>query len=388
MFYGMLISTVGSSMIWPFLMIYVRQRVDLPLTQVASLMTINATASLFAAFIAGPITDRVGRKWVMVISLAGNGAVYFFMGNAHSYLSFAILMILSGTFNPLYRVGADAMLADLIPSEKRPDAYALMRLSNNAGIAVGPMIGGFLSSISYSITFFLAGSGMLIYSLLIAFFAQETLPQKFIPPEHVFKTFGGYIQVLRDNQFLSFVGVFILAQMCAVLMWILMPVYANEIYKVSESQYGFIPTTNALMVVFLQVYVTHITKRYRPLPVMALGTFFYTIGVGSVAFSHSFIGFWISIVIMTIGELILMPTASAYVAGLAPPDMRGRYMSIAGLTWSAAAGIGPLMGGYLNDNIAPVATWYGGFVIGIIGIMGFLILSRKEIKAHPAIITY
>jgi MFS family permease len=387
MFYGMLISTIGSSMIWPFLMIYVRQRVDLPLTQAASLMTINATAGIFAAFIAGPITDRVGRKWVMVISLAGNGAVYFFMGNAHSYLNFAILMVMSGTFNPLYRVGADAMLADLIPSENRPDAYALMRLSNNAGIAIGPMIGGFLSSISYSITFFLAGSGMLIYSLLVAFFAQETLPQKSGAPEHVLKSFGGYVQVLRDSQFLSFIGVFVLAQMCAVLIWILMPVYANEIYKVSERLYGFIPTTNALMVVFLQVYVTHITKRYRPLPTMALGTFFYTLGVGSVAFSHSFTGFWISIVIMTIGELILMPTASAYVAGLAPADMRGRYMSIAGLTWSAAAGIGPLMGGYLNDNIAPVATWYGGFVIGIIGIIGFLYLSRKEIKTQPAIIT-
>jgi MFS family permease len=351
MFYGMLISTIGSSMIWPFLMIYVRQRVNMPLTQAASLMTINAAAGLIAAFVAGPITDRIGRKWVMVISLAGNGGVYFFMSTASSYLSFAILMTFSGTFNPLYRVGADAMVADLIPSEKRPDAYALIRLSNNAGIAIGPMIGGFLSSISYSITFFLAGVGMLIYSLLMAFFAVETLPQKSAPSEQLYKSFMGYIHVLRDSKFLPFVGAFILAQMCAVMIWILMPVYANEIYNVSESQYGFIPTTNALMVVFLQVYVTHTTKRYRPLPVMALGTFFYALGVGTVAFGHSFIGFWISIVIMTIGELILMPTASAYVAGLAPTDMRGRYMSIAGLSWSVAAGIAPLMGGYLNDNV-------------------------------------
>jgi MFS family permease len=88
---------------------------------------------------------------------------------------------------------------------------------------------------------------------------------------------------------------------------------------------------------------------------------------------------------MTIGELILMPTASAYVAGLAPPDMRGRYMSVAGLTWSAAAGIAPLMGGNLNDNISPVATWYGGFVIGIIGILGFLYLSREESGVHLAV---
>ncbi len=356
----------------------------MPLTQTASLMTINATAGIIAALIAGPFTDRIGRKWVMAISLAGNGAVYFFMSNAHSYPNFAILLALSGTFNPLYRVGADAMLADLIPGEKRPDAYALMRLSNNAGIAIGPMLGGFLATISYNITFFLAGSGMLIYSLLIAFFAKETLPQTGLPTESIIKSFAGYMQVLRDSKFLSFIGAFVLAQMCAVLIWILMPVYANEIYKVPEGQYGFIPTTNALMVVFFQVFVTRITKHYRPLPVMALGTVFYTLAVASVAVGHSFMGFWISIVIMTIGELILMPTASTYVAGVAPVDMRGRYMSIAGLSWSAAAGIAPLMGGYLSDNISPVAIWYGGVLIGIMGVLGFILISRKEMRLKAA----
>src|SRR4030042_3781644 len=141
------------------------------------------------------------------------------------------------------------------------------------------------------------------------------------------------------------------------------------------------------MVVLFQVFVTHKTKSHRPLPVMTIGTLFYTLGVGSVAFGHSFIGFWISIVIMTIGELILMPTASAYVAGLAPTDMRGRYMSIAGLSWSVAAGIAPLMGGYLNDNVSPVATWYGGIAIGIIGILDFLYLSRKESSLNSTIPT-
>src|SRR4030042_3530220 len=97
------------------------------------------------------------------------------MGGAHNYLSFAILMTLSGSFNPLYRVGADAMIADLIPPEKRLNAYALMRLSNNAGISIGPMLGGFISSLSFNVTFYFAASGMIIYSLLVAFFAQETL---------------------------------------------------------------------------------------------------------------------------------------------------------------------------------------------------------------------
>jgi MFS family permease len=166
-----------------------------------------------------------------------------------------------------------------------------------------------------------------------------------------------------------------------------MPVYANNIYNVPERQYGFIPTTNALMVVFLQMSVTRSTKRHRPLPVRAIGTLFYTVAVGSVALGHSFFGFWVSIIIMTIGELILMPTASTYVADSAPADMRGRYMSVAGLTWSVAAGTAPLLGGYLNDNITPVATWYGGFLIGILGIIGFLILSKKESRINSAVLS-
>jgi MFS family permease len=386
MFFGMLISTIGASMVWPFLMIYVRKQVDIPLTQAASIMTINAAAGIIAAFIAGPITDRVGRKWVMVISLFGNGLAYFLLGFAHSFSMFALLMALSGTFNPLYRVGSDAMIADLIPPEKRADAYALMRLSNNAGISIGPMIGGFISSVSFSISFSLAATGMIIYSLLLAFYAHETLPAGITLQEKTIKTFSGYLQVLGDSKFLSFIVSFILVQMCAAMIWILLPVYANNIYNIPEKQYGFIPTTNALMVVLLQIYITRRTKRFAPLPVLTVGTAFYAIAIGSVALSHSFFGFWICIVIMTIGELIIMPTASTYVADLAPADMRGRYMSVAGLTWSAAAGTGPLIGGYLNDKYAPVATWYGGFLIGIIGILGFLYLSRKEMRAQEAVL--
>jgi len=69
MFCGMLISTIGASMIWPFLMVYVSGRLHLQLTATASLMTLSSAVGLVASFIAGPIVDRFGRKWVMVISL-------------------------------------------------------------------------------------------------------------------------------------------------------------------------------------------------------------------------------------------------------------------------------------------------------------------------------
>jgi len=363
-------------MIWPFLMIYVSETLDLPRTTVAFLMTINSTAGLCSSILAGPVIDRIGRKGVMVFSLAANGLAYFLLSKANSLPEFALLMALSGTVNPLYRVGGDAMMADLVPPEKRPDAYALLRMSNNIGISIGPAIGGFIASTSYTIAFYGATIGLTTYGLLLAIFAHETIPQR-SETQREANPLAAYGPVLRDRPFISFVGTFTLTSMCAVLIWVLMAVYAKEQFHIPESRYGLLATTNALMVVFFQVYVTRITKRFHPLRVMVVGSLFYALGVGSVALARDFWGFWSSMVVMTVGELMLMPTSSSYVANLAPANMRGRYMSIYGLTWHVASATGPVIGGFLNDTLAPTATWYGGMVVGFLGMAGFIRMARK-----------
>jgi len=378
MFWGMLISTIGSSMIWPFLLIYVKNQVNLPLSSITFLTSVNAVTGLFSALLAGPITDRLGRKWILVFSLAGNGLVYLFYSQASTLPAFALLMALSGIFNPMYRVSSDAMVADLIPPDQRADAYALVRLSHNAGIAIGPSLGGLITVISYSIAFFIAAGGMIAYGILLILLATETLPTVHTSAQSYRATFAGYLQVLKDRPFLSYIFTFVLVQMSGVLMWVLLPVHAHDHFNIPENQYGLLPTTNALMVVLLQIFVTKITRRFPALPMMALGSLLYAIGVGSVALGKSLSAFWVSMVVMTIGELILMPTASTYVARLAPPDMRGRYMSISGLTWNVSYGTAPVLGGYLSERISPSATWIGGLATGLIAALGFAYQARRK----------
>ena len=368
-------------------MIFVSARLGLPRAGSASLLTINSAAILVASILGGPVVDRFGRKWVMVIGLLLNGLVYVFYSQADTYVYFAALMILSGVVNPLYRIGSDAMLADLVPPEKRIDAYALIRLSHNLGIALGPTIGGFLAAASYNTAFYFAASGMVIYSLLLLFLARETLPKpsQSVPMRRIENPITSYRPILRDRGFLRFLGVFTLVQACAVLIWILLPVHAKEVYHVTERVYGFIPTTNALMVVTLQVLVTTVTRRFLPMPVMAVGALFYAFANGGVALSSGFWGFWACMVVMTLGELIIMPTSSTYVANLAPADMRGRYMSLYGLSWGVASGIAPVLGGLLNDVISPQATWIGGMGIGLIATFSFMLLSRQIGKQAQSI---
>jgi MFS family permease len=131
------------------------------------------------------------------------------------------------------------------------------------------------------------------------------------------------------------------------------------------------------MVVLFQYAVTQASKRYPPPGVLALGAVFYAVGVGSVAWGGGFAAFWLSMVILTIGELLLVPTASTLTAALAPAEMRGRYMGVYNLTWGISYGLGPVIGALLSDRIAPVATWYGGLAFGLAAAAGFLAMGKR-----------
>jgi MFS family permease len=376
---GVVLSTAGGSMIWPFLIIYASGKLNLPLSTVAALISINAGTGLVASLVAGTLADKIGRKGVMNFSLTVNGIAYFLLMHAETYPHFVILMMLVGLSNPLYQVGADAMLADMIPSEKRTDAYAINRIANNAAFAMGPAIGGFLATRSYDLAFYCAGIGFLSYSLLLFFLAKETLvaaPKAETSSSGMQEVFESYSRVLRDKGFVMFVFAVSIGLIAPTMLWILMPVYSKTNFGVPESLYGWIPTTNGLMCVFIQYPVTRITRRYRTLPVLAVGMFIYAIGAGSVALMSSFWGFLLSMIILTFGELTLVPTASKYVADLAPADLRGRYMSIHWLGWGLARTLSPIIGGFLNDNIAPQAIWIGGLLIGLTSTLALFLISR------------
>jgi MFS family permease len=312
----------------------------------------------------------------MFVSLLGSCLLYLGMTQADTLAQWAVLITLLGAFGPLFRVGSNAMVADLVEPEGRANAYALLRMSNNLGIAVGPMIGGFVAAVSYSWTFLIGAAAYAIFALLLLLAVRETLPQAESASGEASGN-GGYGPLLRDRPFLAFCLVSTLAVMPASIMMVLLPVYGKEQYGVVESQYGFIMAANAAMVVFFQYPVTQVTQRYPHLPMLAVGALLYGLGVGSVALGQGFVAFLISMIVMTLGELVLVPTGTALAANLSPPDMRGRYMGVYGLSWSLGFGIGPVIGGLLNDNIAPVAIWFGALVMGLLAMLGFVLLNQQ-----------
>lgn len=367
------------NMIMPFMLIYAGEKLHQSLTTLTVLFTIYAIAGLVTTFLGGSIADFFGRKWVIVISFLLCAGSWLLLLRADSMVYFIAFMVLNGATTPLYRLASDAMMADLVPAEQRIDAYSILRMGNNLGVAIGPAIGGFIASVSYNISFIISGSGMVLCTLLAMLFFAETAPLVKTVRQRQDRPAGGFMQIIKDRDFMAIVGAFSLNRISSSTIWLMLGAYAKTYFNIGEDLYGFIPTTNALMVIFLQVLTTRWVKRHSAGWMMTLGAAFYGIALIGIAFGKGFWVFWLGMVVATIGEMILVPTSTTTVAALAPEDMRGRYMSVYTLTNGVGQGIGPLLGGFLSDVFFPAATWLGGGFVGLAGAAAFMAQTiRKE----------
>jgi MFS family permease len=111
---------------------------------------------------------------------------------------------------------------------------------------------------------------------------------------------------------------------------------------------------------------------------MPVGAIFYMVAMLMVGVSSQFAGFWLAMVVMTIGELITAPTATTYVANMAPPEQRGRYLGVFGLSWHVAMAIGPFAAGVLTDAFGFRSPWFAGAMIGALSVYAFVLLDRKR----------
>jgi MFS family permease len=176
LFYGVFINRGSVSMMWPFLTVYVYQKLDAPLATITLLLTLRAIASMVSTTIVGSLMDRIGRKGIMVASLVGSAGVFLAMTQGDSLLAWAILMALHGLILPIFNIGVNAMVADIVEAEHRAPAYALIRTISNAGIAVGPVIGGTLALIAFELIFVTTAVVYVILAVLVAIMLRETMP--------------------------------------------------------------------------------------------------------------------------------------------------------------------------------------------------------------------
>jgi MFS family permease len=382
------VDRLGGSILFPFFALYLTKKFDIGMTQVGGLFAIFFVSGFLGAFPGGALTDRFGRKGIIIFSLIATSFSTLFMGFVSKFQFFLLVAFISGIFTDVGGPAYEAVFMDVLPQEKRASGYGIRRVAFNLAIVIGPVIGGFIAARSYLALFVLDAIVSSIVAFLVFLMIPETKPTspETKERESTVETFRGYLQVLRDRKFMAFTVVSLLTWFVYMNMNTTLGVFLRDQHGLPESGYGWILSINATMVVLLQFSISRQTEKNPPMLMMAFGSFFIAIGLLLYGFVSTFLLFAVAMAILTVGEMVAIPIAQAVVASFAPEDMRGRYSFVYGNSWGISFAVGPYLAGLVLDNYDPNLLWYACGIIGTIAVLGFLMLHRT-LQTKPILLT-
>jgi len=376
------IDRLGGALLFPFFALYITSKFDVGMTQAGVLFAAFSVSSFIGSTIGGALTDRFGRKWIIVFGLIASSFSTVAMGLIDVFQAFFFLALFVGILTDVAGPAYDAMVADILPEEKRADGYGILRVAFNLSVTIGPVIGGILAARSYLTLFLTDAVISLLTASLIFLFLPETKPEAHpdAPKQSMAVTFAGYGKVFRDVAFMLFLGAVMLQVFTYMNMNTTLGVFLRNEHGTPESSYGMLLSINAAMVVLMQFPITRRISKYPPMLMMALGTFLYVIGFSMYGFVSTYVLFITAMVILTVGEMVVSPVQQALVASFAPEEMRGRYMAVSGFSWGIPFAIGPYLAGRIIDGPSPHLLWYAAGFVGILSTLGFLALHRVRDK--------
>jgi MFS family permease len=373
------IDRVGGTLLFPFFALYITKKFQVGMTQAGIILGIFSIFGLFGGMIGGALTDRFGRRKLILFGLVFSAGSTLSLGLVNNFSTLFPLAMIIGLLSDISGPAHGAMIADILPENKRQEGFGILRVVGNMAWIIGPTIGGFVANKSFFALFVIDAVISSIVAVLFYLLISETKPEGHADQGHenILKTFKGYILVMRDFAFMAFLVASMLMGLVYGQMYNSLSVYLRDQHGIQPQGYGFLLTTSAIVVILFQFWVTRKIKQRPPFLMMAFGTVFYTIGFGMFGFVSLYWLFALAIVIITIGEMIIMPISQALAANFAPEEMRGRYMAVYGLIWYIPSMIGPGAAGVILDNYNPNLLWYIGGVLCAVSALSFYALHLR-----------
>jgi MFS family permease len=358
LFLGTFLNKFGGFVV-PFLALYLTGR-GYSITAAGMAIFAYGAGNLLSSLIGGHLADHLGRRQTIALSMFLGAASMMLLSQARGLPSIIALAALAGLTGEMYRPASSALLTDLVPAGRRVTAFSTYRLAINAGWAFGPATAGVLAGHGYFWLF----AGDAATSVLFGFVALLALPKTAHPPPGKDGWEEVRVAALRDRALQcmlvsGFAIGFVFFQTSSTF-----GLHLTHL-GYSPRVYGALVSLNGVLIVLCELPLTTITRRFAATRVMATGFLVAGSGLALIAFGRSLPYLACCIALFTLGEMIAMPVAGAFVADLAPPSIRGRYMGVYGLTWTVALMVGPALGMQLLAMGAPV-LWLACGGLGVV----------------------
>ncbi len=383
---AMLINRIGTMAIL-FLSLYVTKHLGQPPTVAGLVMGVYGGTALVVTPFSGWISDRFGAVWVVTLSLLFSGAVLLLFPFVHALPALLALTFLFALATEGFRPAALAVLGSLVPQERMAAAHALYRLASNLGMSVGPVVGGFLALVSYRMIFWVDGvTSLLAFSFLIfsGFWGQAARAHHAQKAQH--KHLPKRL-ALKDKSFVCFLLANVPLSLVVYQLTSTYPLFVVNELGYKESVYGMLSLVNTLVIVFCEIPLVARLKSFSLRSLLSVGALCNGLGFAILACSGHLGGLVVSMLLITLGEMLQSCTAMTYVNHLAPARQRGEYLGYYTMMFSLAFMLAPSLGTMVMQTWGSAVLWACAFLMCLFSVALYwktmdrkILLSSRDLK--------
>ncbi|MBS4200081.1 MFS transporter [Bacillus sp. FJAT-49732] len=385
---GMLINVTGSSFLWPLNAIYIHDHLGKSLSVAGLVLMLNAATSVVGNLFGGFLYDKFGgyRSIMLgiIISVVSLTGLTFWHGWPHYVFFLALIGFGGGIVFP-----SMFAMAGAVWKEGGRKAFNAVYVAQNAGVAIGSALGGFVAYYSFDYIF-LANLFMYVIFLFLALFGYKNLAGNQLAQTNVLQE----RKTLKNkNMFYALIilcSAYLLGWVCYVQWQSTIAAYTQEI-NITLKQYSFLWTVNGALIVLAQPLLQRVLRKHgeQLKGQMLVGFFIFILSFVLASAVNEFKGFLVAMIILTVGEMLVWPIVPTVADRLAPKGREGFYQGIVNSTATGGRMIGPVLGGMIVDLNGMNSLFY--FMIALL-LVAFLLtlfydrplnrLNKEQAKAN------
>ncbi len=383
----------SGTMVIPFLTVYLTTALHFSIAQAGLMLSVFGSGAVIGVYIGGKLTDTIGFFQVQFWSLLCNGVVFFILCQLRRFESISLCIFLLAVIGEAFRPANAAATAHYSDETNRTRSYSLNRLAINVGFAIGPGIGGFLAAIGYSWLFWVDGATCILAAILLRILlkpaaADEGQPSSEAPvalapavptgpaPAPALGMPTGPappLSAYKDRTYLVFIFFVWVNALVFFQIFTTVPLYYAHVIHMSPSAIGMTLAMNGLIIAFTEMVLVYRLEHKRPdRTYIAWGILLMAASYLTLEINVPFVGIAIlSMLFMTIGEMLCMPFMNAYWIARSNLRNRGQYAALYSMAFSAAQVVGPALGAQIAGSWGFHWLWAIVVSLGLIAAWGF-----------------
>jgi multidrug resistance protein len=349
---------------------------------VGLLLTVYALAQFVCTPILGTLSDRYGRRRVILISL-GIEVLAFALTALASSLPLLLLARVIGGIGASNLGSAQAVVSDVTPPQKRAAGMGMIGAAIGMGFVIGPVLGGLFSSHGSPLPFWIAMGLALLNALLVLFLLPETRGRQ---AGVSFRKGGlnglvsGWSKAIHQREIASLVLVNLLYTLAFSGMEAVFALLTQHTLGWSAVQNGYLFTYIGIIVVLMQGgLLRRLVKRWGERSLMLAGLFLLSLGLLLLVWSSSLALLLLATGILSLGDGAVTPTSCALLSLVTPADEQGKILGVSQGLGSLGRTIGPLLAGVLFTLNPGAPFLVGALCAGLAILVTLPVMTRIQV---------